>query len=295
MNKKSKLNNILEITLGVSIITIGYYFFLLPTKLVTGGIMGISIIIEDMIPFSPSIFLYICYGILITIGGILLGKEFLFRSLYGAILQPTIVFIFEELNIDPAFFFNTSEGVIIEIGQLFISLVFASILYGVGAGLMFKHNATTGGMDTVQKITHKFTKLPMSLCIYLTDGIIIFLGIYKFGILKGTFALVIMYLTGVIVDIVVTGGKSKKSLQIITSQSVAMKEMIYNLINRGVTETTVYGGYTLTEKKLLLCVLNNREYIKIKEEIYKIDPEAFLFLNSVNEVQGKGFSKAKIN
>ena len=237
----------------------------------------------------PSIFLYICYIILLSIGGVTLGKDFFLKSIYGAFLQPTIVFILEQI-VPSTYFVNTISN---PTSVLFVSMIFAAILYGSGMGFMFKHNATTGGMDAVQKIINKYTKLPLSLCIYITDGIVIMLGIFTFGIEKGAFALVTMFLCGKIVDLVSIGNKAKKTVYIITKAPQAVKEIIYLTINRGVTELKVYGGYTLEEKRLLLCVLSNREYIKVKDEIYKIDPEAFVFLSDASEVLGRGFSMDK--
>ena len=289
--KNKKIKDFLEITIGIIIISIGYYFFLLPAKLVTGGIMGISIIIEDVFHYSPSSFLYVCYAILLTLGGLLLGKDFFIKSLYGALLQPTVVFILEQI-VPADYFINMVEN---QSNVLFVAMIFAPLIYGTGIGLLFKHNATTGGMDAVQKIMNKYLKLPLSMCIYISDGIVILLGIFAFGIERGTFALVTMFLIGKIVDLVCLGGKSKNTVEIITSKPEEIKNMIYTSINRGVTEMNVQGGYSKENKKLLLCVLSNREYIKIKELVYEIDPFAFMIVSSANEVLGRGFTLDKFS
>ena len=286
---KKKIKSFIEINIGVLAISIGYYFFLLPTNLVTGGIMGLSILIKDFIPFPPSIFLYICAIILLILSGITLGKNVFLKSVYGALLQPTFIFILE--HIVPAdYLINTLEN---PSNALFVATVFSVIIYAGGIGILFKNDTTIGGMDTVQKIMNKYTKLPLSVCMYITDGLVIFFGLFLFGIEKGAFALVTMFLTGKVVDYVCIGSKNKKTVQIITTKSDEIKNYIYNTINRGVTEIDAQGGYSLEPKKILLCVLTNQEYLKIKEGIYNIDHYAFIVITDANEVLGKGFTLDK--
>jgi uncharacterized membrane-anchored protein YitT (DUF2179 family) len=102
-----------------------------------------------------------------------------------------------------------------------------------------------------------------------------------------------MFLTGKVVDFVCIGSKNKKTVQIITTKSDEIKNYIYNTINRGVTEIDAQGGYSLEPKKILLCVLTNQEYLKIKEGIYNIDHYAFIVITDANEVLGKGFTLDK--
>jgi hypothetical protein len=125
---KKKIKSFIEINIGVLAISIGYYFFLLPTNLVTGGIMGLSILIKDFIPFPPSIFLYICAIILLILSGITLGKNVFLKSVYGALLEPTFIFIFEHI-VPSDYLINTLEN---PSNALFVATVFSVIIYAGG-------------------------------------------------------------------------------------------------------------------------------------------------------------------
>lgn len=282
------MRKFIEIFIGVTLISIAYYYFLLPLNLVTGGVMGISIIIKDII--TPYIFLYIMYAILIITGGIILGKEFLINSIFGAALQPTIIAILTKFSPDSSYIII----LISESNRLLIASVSSAFINGVGLALMFKNNASSGGMDVVQKIINVKFKLPIQLAIYLTDGIVILIGLFSFGIEKTFFAILSMYLSSLVIEFVITGGKEKKALYIITDNKELVKDLIYNNINRGVTEIKATGGYSNISKSMLICLLSNREYITIKEILSKADCETFMYVTSANEVLGTGFSRPKI-
>lgn len=282
--KNPRFRNIVEINFGIFLITLAYYFFLLPNTLVIGGVMGLSIIFGDYIP--EWLFLYTSYAILVTVGGILLGKKFLFRSIYGAIVQPTMVFLLAEVfKIAPEYFMD----MISDSNRLFVAIVCVGVLNGAGGGFMFKNNATTGGMDVVQKLISKYMNVPMSVAIYVTDGIVILIGLLTFGLERGIFAILAMLLSGKIVDMVIIGRRNRKALYIITTKTEEMKKLIYELLNRGVTILDATGGYTMQNRKMLVSIVNNREYLKIKERIPSVDTEAFAFVIAASEVLG-GFA-----
>ena len=270
-----------EVTLGVFLVSLGYYFFYLPSELVTGGINGIAIILEKYI--NSNILIYVFNIIFLIIGLLALGKQFFVKTCYGALLYPTFLSVFGLLNID-------NNVIILNIGnQLLICAVMGSILTGIGMGLTLKNGGSTGGMDIPEKIISKLTFLPFSWIMYIVDGIIIIVGIVFFGIERAFFGLFAMILTGYFIDVVSTGGISKKAIYIITNKPLAIKESIYKHTRRGVTEIDVFGGYTTEKKKMLVCIMGINDYYKIKQIIESIDENAFMFVIKTNEVFGEGF------
>ena len=168
---KKKLKAFLWITFGVFLISFSYYFFLEPSKLVTGGVTGLMIMLEPYLPFPPSILMYIINISLLFIGLLLLGKDFFLKTCYASVLSPTFILILEK----------TCESDIILKGVnsanwYFISMIVASVFMAFGLGICFRVNATTGGMDIIQKIMTKYLHIPYSKTMYLTDWVIILLS-----------------------------------------------------------------------------------------------------------------------
>lgn len=287
-NKYKKIISYLMIAFGVFIVSFGYYFILLPTKMVTGGMMGVSIILEKYI--DPVIFLYASYVVLLITGGLVLGKEFFFRSVFGTILQPTIVLLFRVLKLDSNMLINCFN----EHNVLVLSCVIAALFTGLGNGILFRNNATTGGMDVIQKIMVEKLHISPSIAMYGSDGLIIIIGCISFGIENTIFAIISMYICGKVLDYVILGTKKKNACYIISKKHELIKEYVYKNLDRGITEEYIRGGYLKEESMMLMCILSNKEYVKLKEEVLKIDNSAFLFVVPTNEVYGKGFSSDKI-
>lgn len=274
------------IFIGVLLLDIGYYFFYLPTNLVTGGTMGISIIVKNYLPFSTSIFLYIVDGLLLIIGLIFLGKEFFIKTVYATILSPTIIFVFEH-TLDSNFFFKDGMQ-----SSYFVSAFVGGLLSAIGLGICFRNKGTTGGLDVVQKMLNKYLHIPYSLSMYVTDIVIVLLG--GFFITEGktydiemvVFGCLTVVGVGYVVDLIALNAKSRRTVYIITSKPLEIKQMIYDKIDRGVTRCDVFGGYTNNPYTMLICTMDRNETYRICDYIKTIDGDAFTFICETKEVSG---------
>lgn len=287
--KKQKTSETLEITFGVLLLTCGFYFFFLPANLVTGGVLGLSIVFENIVESEEviSLFVTIANGILLVIGGLLLGKKFFFKTIYGSILLSTFLIIFEKgLKIPNTLIYSQLSGGT----SLLVSALFGGCITGLGLGLVLRNNATTGGMDIVQRIVNKFLRIPFSLALYAVDGTIIIIGIIVTKSLEGGFfAIGALLLTGVVIDYVMLRGKSGYTVFIVTHKFEELKNAIYKEINRGITKTSVVGGYSLTEKDMIICTITKNQLYDLKYIIQENDPDAFTFIMKANETLGSGF------
>ncbi len=283
---KKLIKQFLFITLGVILMDIAYYFFYLPTNLVTGGTMGLAIILKPFLPFSPSIFLYIIDIILLIIGLFLLGKGFFLRTCYATLLSPTIIFLFERfLNSN---FFRLDKA---QTPYLVASLA-GGVLTAIGLGLCFRNHGTTGGIDVVQKILSKYCHIPYSYTMYMTDVVIIAIG--GFFVTSGLHYDVEMVIYGTltvigigyVVDKIALNAKNRRTAYIITSKYDEMKKLIYDTIDRGVTICDVEGGYTGDNLKMIICTMDKREAYILSELVEAIDNRAFTFITETKEVVG---------
>ncbi|MDR2828275.1 MAG: YitT family protein [Acholeplasmatales bacterium] len=288
---KHNLTILLIITLGGILLNIGFYFFLLPSKLITGGVMGISVILDDYIP--PAIFMYIVNGCLLLLSLFVLGKEFFFKTIYLSILSPTINLLLENiLHIDRHLILDLLID--IPIWRMLISSIFGGLLVGVGLGLVLKHNASTGGMDILQKIMSKILKIPFSISMYALDGLVILAGFIVYIQTSSVDLLILailsMVISGIVIDRLSIAGKAGYTVFIITDYPEAFKDEIFKVLDRGLSSVTIKGEYTSITHTMLICNVTKAQKTSFREIIEKVDSKAFIFMVEAREILGFGFS-----
>ncbi len=294
---KRKFRQYVFITLGVLILDIGFYFFLDPAGIVSGGTMGLAILFTPLINkawawFTPSIFLYIIDVIALFMGLFFLGKEFFIKTIYATILSPSIVFLFERVFDENFFLQSITDPGTVKI----VALLCGSLLTGIGVGMAIKNNGSTGGMDVFQKIMSKYMKVPMSVSIYFTDWVIVLLAgfvirtegftyIYQIeNVVWGSIGVIIQ---AYIIDWICLSAKSRRTVYVITDNPEGIKELIYKELDRGVTFTKVTGAYTSIERTMVICTMDKNEAYRITSMISEYEPQAFTFVTSCKEVRGE--------
>ncbi len=281
MNKMKTLE-ILEITGGVILLTLGFYFFLLPQNLVIGGVMGISVLLRNVIPVST--FVLSANLVLLVVGLIFLGKAFFLKTVYATLLHPLILLVLE-LTVPADFFMKF----MIE-SPYMVSALFGALFVGVGLGMVIRNNATTGGIDILQNMMHKFLHIPFTWALYIIDGTIIAIALFV-DFQAGLYAFGAMLLSGMIIDRLSIEGRSGFTVFILTSKTQEMQTEIYNKLDRGLTKIKVVGGYTNKEKEMIVCTIDRMQLYTFKLIIKRIDPNAFTFVTRTKEAFGFGFSK----
>ena len=267
------------ISIGIILMAAGFYFFLIPQDLVAGGVTGLALVVNKYTNVSISLFVLILNIGLLLLGLVVLGKKIFLRSIYGSLLFPLVLYLFEEfvplLDMENDFV---------------IATIFGGALLGLGFGYVLKYGGTSGGTDIPVKIFTDKLKIPVSVSLYFVDGVIIASGVIAFysdyGIVSGLYAILTLFISGKIADVVILGNSTKKSVQIITNHKEEIKNAIYETIERGVTEMSIKGGYTQKEKTMLVTVITKQEYYFIRNIIAKIDPEAFVYVTQATEIQG---------
>ena len=290
-----------NIFIGVLCIALAYYFLFLPLNIVIGGVTGITIILSKIFSeefFSSSLLIFVLNMVFLGIGYLFLGKEFFLKTLFGSILLPLIIGLFEVLNIPPDILFTIDKSVLNVtttemdyISKIILSVLLGSILTGVGLGLCFRVNATTGGMDIVQKIIAKYLHVPYSKTVYITDGIVVVVALIVFGVEMSMYNLISIYLIGIFIDLIHMGGASRRTVFILSKKNEEIKKVIIEKLVRGVTVVPANGGYSGDCYEMLICTLSRNESYLLKDLICEIDPVAFTFFVSAKEVYGDGFEK----
>ncbi|MBY0123435.1 YitT family protein [Bacillus sp. S/N-304-OC-R1] len=279
-SSQSTLETIQEyflILLGAAIIAITFNVFLLPNQIASGGVSGISTILAAVVGWEPAYVQWAFNIPLFVAGVIFLGKQFGIKTLVGTVFLPFVVFLtkgFEPWTHD----------------SLLASL-FGGIGVGLGLGIVFRGKASTGGTDLAAQIINKFTGLTLGTCVAIIDGLIVLTAAIVFDIERGLYALLALYVTSKTIDIVQIGFGRSKMVLIITENQNEVRDGILNKIDRGVTKLTAYGGYTDNERPVLMCVVDQTEFTKLKQLVKTIDPTAFVVVTDASEVLGEGFKR----
>lgn len=263
---------------GAAVVAIGFNAFLFPNQVASGGVSGISTILHGIFGWNAGIVQY-AFNIPLFIAGVLiLGKKFGVKSLVGTLALPLFVILTEEWN---AWTYNPLLGAI-----------FGGIVVGAGIGLVFKGKASTGGTDLLAQIITKYTGLTLGTSVLLIDGLIAISAAIVFDIEKGLYALVGLYVTTKTIDIIQLGFSQSKMVYIITNKQDEIRDAIFREIDRGVTKIPAFGGYTGSEKPVLMVVVYQTEFTKLKQIVQTIDPSAFVIVSDAYEVLGEGFKRA---
>lgn len=266
------------ILIGSAIIGFTFNVFLLPNKIASGGVSGISTILDSVLGWEPAYVQWALNIPLFIAGVIFLGKQFGVKTLVGTVFLPLVVFF-------------TKDAVPWTNNPLLGSL-FGGVGVGLGLGIVFKGKASTGGTDLIAQILHKYTGLTLGTCVILIDGLIVIAAALVFDIERGLYALIALYVTSKTIDLVQVGFGRSKMAMIITSKQEEVRAEILSKIDRGVTKLSAHGGFTDYERPVLMCVVDQTEFTKLKQLVKSIDPSAFVVVMDAAEVLGEGFKRA---
>jgi len=266
------------ILIGSSLIAIAFNVFLLPNRVASGGVSGISTILSSTLGWQPA---YIQWSLNIPLfiaGVVLLGRQFGIKTLVGTIFVPLVVFFtkdFEAATHDPL-----------------LASLFGGIGVGLGLGIVFRGKASTGGTDLAAQIIHKYTGISLGRAVVLIDGLIVLAAAIVFDIEQALYALIGLFVTSKTIDFVQVGFGNSKMAMIITNKEEEVRQAILYEVVRGVTKLSGYGGYTENERPVLMCVVEQSEFTKLKQLVKSIDPSAFVVVMDAAEVLGEGFQRA---
>ncbi|AOM81945.1 YitT family protein [Salisediminibacterium beveridgei] len=272
-----------HVVLGSAIVAIAFNIFLLPNQIASGGVSGISTITLHVFGFEPAFVQWALNIPLFVAGVLLLGGSFRGGLLYGTktlvgtVFLPFVVYLtrdWEAATMDPL-----------------LAAIFGGIGVGLGLGIVFRSNSSTGGTDLAAQIVHKYTGMSLGVCVFFMDGLVVTASAAVFGFEFALYALIGLFTTGKTIDLVQVGFGYSKMVMIISDYEEEVKQGLLTKVDRGVTKLTGFGGYTDEERSVLMCVVGRNEVTGLKRVIQTIDPNAFVIVSNTSEVLGEGFKK----
>ena len=280
-NKKQNIKNIVVeyffVILGAAVIALGFNLFLFPNQVASGGVSGISTILNGLFGWNAGLVQY-AFNIPLFIAGVLiLGKSFGFKSLLGTLALPFFVILTEDWEV------ATTDPL--------LASIFGGIVVGLGIGLVFKGKASTGGTDLLAQIITKYTGLTLGTSVLIIDGVIAVSAAIVFDLERGLYAIVALFVTTKTIDVIQMGFSQSKMVYIITNKQDEVRDAIYRDVNRGVTKLPAVGGYTGEERPVIMVVVYQTEFTKLKQVVKTVDPSAFVIVSDAYEVLGEGFKR----
>ncbi|KFL43174.1 membrane protein [Lysinibacillus sp. BF-4] len=280
LKKTNTALNYVFIIAGAMLVGIAYNVFLLPAQLAAGGVSGISTILFELYGTKPALVQAIINLPLFVVGFIALGKDFSYKTLLGTMMVPLTIYLTEAL---------VAKG-----SHDLLSSIYGGIVLGVGLGLVYRGGGSTGGTAALAQILKKYASISSGFSQLIVDGFVVVASAFVFSFELALYALISIFVTSKVIDFVQLQSGDNKLVLIITDNEERVTSLIYEHVERGVTQVQSFGAFSKKERALLLCVMEQAEAIYFKQIITNEEPNSFVIFLSASEILGRGFSKAKI-
>ncbi|MGM0751242.1 MAG: YitT family protein [Bacillota bacterium] len=275
-----RLKNILFILLGSAIFAFGLVHFNIQNKLAEGGFTGITLILYFLFDIDPSYSNLALNIPLFFIGWKLLGKKAFYYTVLGTVSLSVFLWIFQRYQMT----INLE-------GDLFLAALFAGVFIGVGLGIIFRYGGTTGGVDIIARLAHKYIGWSMGKTMFMFDAVVIGASLITYlEYREAMYTLVAVFVAARVIDFMQEGAYSARGAMIISDSHEEIATVINEKMDRGVTVLRGHGSFTKQDREVLYCVVGKNEIVRLKNIITSVDPHAFVSVTVVHDVLGEGFT-----
>jgi uncharacterized membrane-anchored protein YitT (DUF2179 family) len=273
------------ILLGTLTQAIGLMIFLVPANLASGGVSGIAQLINYYTDWPIGMMVFLGNIPLFALGWRFLGgRSFALRTAFAI---ATFSFFADALLWLPFFPQNGLTD------DLVLNALYGAVVAGVGYGLVYRGRGTSGGSDILARILNHYRGVPMTQSYLLTDSLVILGAGFIFGWEKALYAMITLYVSGLVVDTAMEGGSTVRTALIVTSEPQIVTDQIIRTLERGVTVIPGTGAYTGSARPILYCVVTRSEVQMLKSIVQEADPRAFMVVGAAHEALGEGFAPFK--
>ena len=267
--------------IGSILAAVGLEIFLIPNKIIDGGIVGISIISSFLTPIPLGAFIWILNLPFLFWGYKQIGKTFVFSSLFSITSLSIWVSILHPVSV------LTKD--------ILLASVFGGIVLGMGVGIIIRHGGSLDGTEITALIINKRTSFSVGEIIMFFNVFILSSAGLVFGWDRAMYSLIAYFIAYKVIDIVVEGLEKVKAVIIISDKGEEISQVVTARLGRGVTLLDGRGGYTNVQKTILYSVITRLEIAKLKSIVYEIDENAFVTINDVSDVMGGKYQKRAIH
>ena len=271
------------ITLSISIMSVGVYFFKFPNNFVFGGVTGAAALAAKLTPLSASAFSSAANLILLAVGLIFLGKKFAMTTGYATLVMSIELMVLEKVC--------PLRGPLSD--QPMLDLLFAIALPAIASALLFNVGASSGGTDIIALIVEKYTHIhSIAAALFLTDLFMVIAACFVFDLYTALYSFVGLTVKSLVIDAVLEKIKMCKAILIICDDKEPICDFVMKTLTRGATYTPCFGAYTGKPHYMIYTTLTRKEADQLQDFIHKQHLNAFMSMLSTTEVFGKGFNHA---
>lgn len=267
--------NMIQVVVGSCLLALSFNLFLLPSGIASGGVAGISVLVQRVANIAPAITQW-SFNIPLFIAAIaVLGKKFGAKSILGSIIFPFFVLMTSHLP-------SPTDNPI-------LAAIYGGIGVGLGLSIVFRGGGSTGGLDLAAQMLHKLTGIPYNLAVVCFDGAVIIGTAIIISPEVALYALISLFVTSKTIDFAQNGLQLSKVAFIISERSEELEPIILHDLDRGLTKLKGEGGYTGQARNVIMVVVAQHEVVKLKKTVARHDPSAFVIISNTAEVLGEGF------
>lgn len=265
--------------------------FFVPANLASGGVSGVSQLINHFTGWP--------IGLMVLIGNIplfLLGWRFLGGRRFAARTAVAIVTysLLTDLLLKIPVFAHYANILINDLkGDIFLNSLYGAIISGIGYGLVYRARGTSGGSDILARILNKWRGISMTQSYLVVDTAVILSAGFVFGWKQALYAMITLYVSGLVSETVLEGGATVRTAMIMTNHPEEVSARVIEELERGLTYLEGRGAYTGNSRPVLYCVVSRAEVAALKTIVNEIDPEAFMVIGVAHEALGEGFKPLK--
>ena len=280
INFKNFIKESIGMIVGCILISVALNMFFSPHTIAPGGLSGLSVVLSKVSGLSVSAIMLIMGIPLIFFSIKILGTKNAIKTLIGMLLLSLCISL------------TSSLSQVSVTDDVLLAAITGAILLGLGLGVVFSVDGSTGGTDLIALMINKaIPSIPLSKCLVCIDGLVVMSsGIVNKNLETALYSAISLYVIVKMIDFIISGFDYSKCFIIITNEEEKLKEAIVNDIKRGITILDGRGGYTDSSKSVLIVAVNKKQDVHMKKLIKNVDKNAFIIVSKAHEVFGEGFS-----
>lgn len=274
MLNKRNIKEFLIITFGVLIVATAVYFFMLPLNITVGSGTALAMVLSNFIPLPVSVMTLILNIVLLILGFLLIGPEFGAKTVYCAIIMPVFLGAYEHI-------FPNQQSIT---ADPFLDVLCYIFVVGIGLAILFRRNASSGGLDIVAKLMNKFLRMELGKAMSLSGMLVALSSTLVYDKKTVVISVLGTYLGGLVVDHFIFGMDLKRRVCIISPKLDEIVDFILHDLHSGATLNNIIGAYDRREKQEVITIVDKNEYKALMDYVKKVDPKAFITVYSVSEI-----------
>ncbi len=275
---------VFKVVLGASIYAMGIQWFFAPVQMVSGGLTGVSMIINLLTNLPVGVMVFVLNIPIFIVALKKFGFRFMLFSLIGMIASSIALDLVSLLNVhvtdDP-----------------FLAAIYGGVITGLGCGIIYSADATSGGTDVIAKLIRgRYPYVNFGTFILLLDAVVVTVYALIFKKFENAmYTVIAVFIAAKVIDMVLYGASQSKLCHIISEYSDEIKDAIVATLHRGVTLLQGKGAYSGQDKQILLCVVKRQQIVEIKKIVKNIDKKAFVIVTDTRDVFGEGFGDITVD